>query len=555
MSNTQYSDFIALIEHSIRENWQRDALTDYGGETFRYRDVAVSIAKLHILFEQAGLQPGDRIGLYGRNSAHWGIAFLATITYGAVAVPILHDFSGEQAQNIIAHSAARLLFVGDNMISRLQPEAIPELVAVVRNSDYEVQYSRDESLAKMRDTINVHFGQHYPRDFGPEDLHYHRQSDGEALALINYTSGTTGHSKGVMLPYRSLWSNALCAQELCPETFLPGNCIVSMLPMAHMYGLMFELIAGLLVGMHTYYLLRAASPSVILAAFGDVRPHLAICVPLVMEKLLQKTVVPKLERPMLRTALRVPYLRARIMARVKEQMLGAFGGRVAQVVMGGAAFNPELEALLREIGFPYTIGYGTTETGPLITFTHASAFKMGTCGRVAPRMEMHIDSSNPREQVGEILVRGTNLMLGYYNDVAATNAVVDAGGWYHTGDLGTIADDGSLTIRGRCKNMLLTPNGQNVYPEEVESRFAVLPCVKECCMVQRDNKFVMLVYPDFEAAEAKGLSHLDIIDLMERHRRDLNKHLNRYEQLSAIEVRDEEFEKTPKLSIKRYLYT
>lgn len=549
-----YVDFISLLEKSIRHNWNRNALSDYGGVSHRYSDVARKVAKLHILFKHAGIKPGDRIAIYGRNSAQWSMAFIASISYGAVAVPILHEFRGKQVHNIINHCGARLLFCGEQVWPQVDVNEIPGVAGVISIADYSLLSSRSDSLKEARENLNAYYGKEYPRDFGPADLKYHPQPDGEALALINYTSGTTGYSKGVELPYRSLWSNSLTAQELAPETFQPGNCIVAILPSAHMYGLMFELVAGFLVGMHTYYLTRVPSPRIIFQAFGEVKPHIAICVPLVMEKILQQGVVPKLKRPALRAALYIPVARERVMGRIKEQLIAAFGGRIHQVVMGGAAFNPKLEKLLHETGFPYTIGYGTTETGPLVTFEHASTFILGTCGRVAPRMELRIDSANPHLEVGEVLVRGTNLMLGYYNNPEATAAVIDKQGWYHTGDLGLLSPENHLIIKGRIKNMLLTPNGQNVYPEEVESVFGALPLVSECLMVQRDDKFVMLVYPDYIVAEHQGLTRLAIENLMERHRRNVNDYLNRYEQLSAVELREEEFEKTPKKSIKRFLY-
>ena len=549
-----YTDFVSLVEKSIRHNWNRYALTDYGGVSHRYSDVARKVAKLHILFRQAGIEPGDRIALYGRNSSQWAMAFIATITYGGVAVPILHEFNGQQAHNIICHSQTRILFCDERAWAEIKSEEITEVVGIINIADYSLYHSRSEALTEARENLNAYYGKQFPRDFGPADVNYRPQPDGEALALINYTSGTTGYSKGVELPYRSLWSNALTAQELDPETFKPGHCIVAILPSAHMYGLMFELIAGFLVGMHTYYLTRVPSPRIIFQAFGEVKPHIAICVPLVMEKILQQGVVPKLQRPAIRAVLHLPLARARVMERIKEQLLGAFGGRIHQVVMGGAAFNPKLEKLLSETGFPYTIGYGTTETGPLITFEHARSFRRGTCGHAASRMELRIDSANPHLEVGEILVRGDNVMLGYHNNPEATAAVIDQQGWFHTGDLGLLDTDDNLIIKGRSKNMLLTPNGQNVYPEEAESVFGALPLVSECLMVQRDDKFVMLVYPDYTAAERQGLTRLAIENLMERHRHNVNEHLNRYEQLSAVELREEEFEKTPKKSIKRFLY-
>lgn len=554
MSMANYTDFIALIETSIKKNWDIDALTDFEGATYRYNDVARIIEKLHIYLEYAGVQPGDRVALYGRNSSHWAITMLGILTYGAVAVPILHEFSGEQAHNIVNHSGARLLFSGNQVYVRLNPEAMPEVQGIFLLDDFTLPVSRNQALAEAAENINAFYGRKYPKYFRKEHVSYRPQPDGEALALINYTSGTTGQSKGVMIPYRSLWSNAVCAQEKIPSVFQPGNRIVAILPAAHMYGLMFEFLAGFLAGMHTHYLTRVPSPRVIVKAFGDVKPHLAICVPLVVEKLLRKGVMPKLETPMMKAAMYLPYARKKILERVRQQLVGAFGGNIKEVVMGGAAFAPELEDFLHETGFPYTIGYGTTETGPLVTYESAAAFRPHSCGKAAPRMEIRIDSQNPTLEVGEILVKGANVMLGYYRNPEATAEAIDQGGWYHTGDLGLLDEEGNLFIRGRSKNMLLTSNGQNVYPEEVEARMNALPLVSECVMVQKDGAFYMLVHPDQEAVDSQGLNRKAVEDLMEQNRRTLNAQSNKYEQIKGIRIYDKEFEKTPKKSIKRYLY-
>lgn len=553
-TSMEYVDFVSLIEKSIKDNWDLDALTDYEGVTLQYKDVARKIEKLHILFEHAGIKPGDRIALYGRNTAHWAVAYMATMTYGAVLVPILHEFKGEQAHNIVNHSGARLLFVGDQVWPNLNADEMPNLEGIINNPDFSLLVCRSEKLNEARETLNALYGQKYPKYFRKEHVSYHLQPDGEALALINYTSGTTGNSKGVMVPYRALWSNLQFGYEVLPKVLARGNRVISMLPAAHMYGMAFEFLCEFIAGMHIYYLTRIPSPKIIFKAFGEVKPHLVVAVPLIIEKILRKSVLPKMETMSMKMLLKLPVVQQKILDKVREQLINAFGGNIYEVIMGGAAFNSELEEFLHKTGFPYTVGYGTTETAPIIAYEDWHNFKPGSCGKAAPRMEVRINSANPQLEVGEILTRGANVMLGYYKNEEATNQVIDAQGWYHTGDLGVIDLEGNIFIKGRSKNMLLTPNGQNVFPEEVEDKMNTLPLVSECIMIQKNDKFYMLVHPDMEEAERLGMNRQAIEALMEQNRKDLNLAINNYEQIVGIRIYEEEFEKTPKRSIKRYLY-
>lgn len=558
MSNTtiatEYVDFVSIIEKSIKDNWNLDALTDYEGITLQYNDVARKIEKLHILFEHAGIQPGDRIALYGRNTAHWAVAYLATMTYGAVVVPILHEFKGEQAHNIVNHSGSRLLFVGDQVWPNLNPDEMPELEGIINNPDFSLLVCRSEKLHDARENLNALYGQKYPKYFRPEHVSYRPQPDGEAMALINYTSGTTGNSKGVMVPYRALWSNVMFGYEVLPKVLYRGNRVISMLPAAHMYGMAFEFLCEFCAGMHIYYLTRIPSPKIIFKAFGEVKPHLVVAVPLIIEKILRKSVIPKMETMSMKMLLKLPVVQQKILDKVREQLINAFGGNIYEVIMGGAAFNSELEQFLHKTGFPYTVGYGTTETAPIISYEDWKEFKPGSCGKPAPRMDVKINSANPQLEIGEILTRGDNVMLGYYKNEEATKQAIDPQGWYHTGDLGVMDAEGNIFIKGRSKNMLLTPNGQNVFPEEVEDKMSTMPLVSECIMIQKNDKFYMLVHPDMEEAERLGMNMSAIEALMEQNRKDLNVAINNYEQIQGIRIYEEEFEKTPKRSIKRYLY-
>lgn len=544
--------FIAFVEKSIKENWDLDALTDYKGATLQYKDVARKIEKLHILLAESSIKPGDKVAVCGRNSSHWGVAFLAILTYGAVAVPILHEFKADNIHNIVNHSEARLLFVGDMVWEALNEAEMPLLEGIILMTDFTLLVCRSKQLEYAREHLNELFGKKFPRNFRREHVAY-RRDEPEELAVINYTSGTTSFSKGVMLPYRSLWSNTQFAFEVLP--LKPGDRVVSMLPMAHMYGLAFEFLYEFASGCHVFFLTRMPSPKIIFQAFSEVKPHIVIAVPLIIEKIIKKNVLPKLETLKMKMLLKVPIINDKIKAAVREQMIKGFGGNFYEVIVGGAAFNQEVEKLLKSIDFPYTVGYGMTECGPIICYEDWKRFRMGSCGKAAPRMEVRIDSPDPQHIVGEILTRGDNVMLGYYKNEEATKQIFDADGWLHTGDLGIMDEEGNVTIKGRSKNLLLGPSGQNIYPEEIEEKLNNLPYVAESIVIQQnDNKLAALIYPDFDEAYAQGMSNKDIEVAMEENRVTLNSELPAYSQISRIKIYPEEFEKTPKKSIKRFLY-
>lgn len=544
--------FIALIERAIKEYWDSDALTDYKGATLQYKDVARKIEKLHILFEESGVKKGDRIAICGRNSSQWGAAFLAILTYGAVAVPVLHEFKAENIHYIVNHSDARLLLVGDMVWPELSEKEMPGLEGIIMLNDYSLLVSRTEKLTYAREHLNEMFGKKYPKNFRIEHVHYEPDQP-EQLALINYTSGTTSLSKGVMIPYRALWSNTQFAYDVLP--LHKGDRLVSMLPMAHMYGLAFEFIYEFCVGCHIFYLTRVPSPKIIFEAFSEVKPNIIIAVPLIIEKIIKKSVLPKLQTPAMQILLKVPIINDKIKNTVREQVIQAFGGNFYEIVVGGAAFNQDVEHFLKMINFPYTVGYGMTECAPIICYEDWKRFAPGSCGKAAPRMEVKIDSPDPQHIVGEILCRGMNVMLGYYKNEKATREALEPDGWLHTGDLGIIDKEGNVFIKGRSKNMLLGPSGQNIYPEEIEEKLNNLPFVNESIVIQKDNKLVGLVYPDFEEAAAQGFTgDEDIARIMEENRVALNAQIPSYAQVSRIKIFHEEFEKTPKKSIKRFLY-
>ena len=548
-----YSDFIGYIQETLTTNWDLDALTDYEGTTLQYKDVARKIEKLHILFENAGVKEGDKIALCGRNSANWAVAFLATLSYGAVAVPILHEFKAAQVHDIVNHSEARLLFVGDLVWPTLDAEAMPALEGIVYIPDYSLKVSRTEQLTQAREHLNEYFGRKYPKYFRKEHVQY-RSAGSEDLALINYTSGTTSNSKGVLIPYRALWSNVEFAREELGDKLKRGDHVISMLPLAHMYGMAFEFLFEFLLGCHIFYLTRVPSPKIIFKAFSEIKPHIVISVPLIIEKIIRKSVLPKLQTPSMKVLLKLPFINTKIREKVREQMVAAFGGRFYEIIVGGAAFNSEIEEFLHKIGFNFTVGYGATECAPIISYADWKEFKPGSCGKAAPRMEVKINSSDPQNVVGEILTRGANVMLGYFKNPEATAAVLDKDGWYHTGDLGIIDEDGYIYIKGRSKNMLLGASGQNIYPEEIEDKLNTLPYVSECVVIQKGEKLYGLVFPDFDEAEKAGLDEAGLRAAMEQNRKDLNVMVASYEQLSGIRIMQEEFEKTPKRSIKRFLY-
>ena len=546
--------FNAIIQQSIIDHWNADALTDYKGATLQYHDVARKIEKLHILFENSGVQRGDKIALCGRNSSQWAVAFLATLTYGAVAVPILHEFNAEQIHNIVNHSEAKLLFVGDHVVTVINPDEMPGLEGIINNPDYSLHVSRSEKLTYAREHLNELYGKKFPKYFRKEPVNYYTEQSPDELALINYTSGTTGFSKGVMVPYRALWSNYDFAVNVLGKRIKEGDRIISILPMAHMYGMAFEFIFEFLYGCHVYYLSRIPSPAIIAEAFASIKPVIIIAVPLVIEKIIRKKVFPKIQTNVMRLLMQMPVVNLKVHEKICEQVVNAFGGQFYEIIIGGAAFNQEVEQFLKKINFPYTVGYGATECAPIICYSDWHTFAPGSCGRAALHMEVKIDSSNPRIVPGEILTRGLNVMLGYYKNEEATRQALDKDGWYHTGDLGLMDEHGNVFIKGRSKNMLLGSNGQNIYPEEIEDKVNSMALVVESVVVQRAEKLVALVYPDYDEARKMGFTDEDIRGVMEQNRAQLNQLLPAYAKLTDIEIRTEEFEKTPKKSIKRYLY-
>ena len=550
----QIPSFNALIQKSVIDNWDLDALTDYKGQTLQFHDVARKIEKVHILFENSGIQKGDKIALCGRNSSQWAVAFLATLTYGAIAVPILHEFNAKQIHNIVNHSEARLLFVGDHVATIIDPQAMPTLEGIINNPDYSLMISRTDKLTYAREHLNELYGKKYPKYFRKEHVNYYIEQSPDELAVINYTSGTTGFSKGVMIPYRALWSNYDFACDVLGKTIKAGDKVISMLPMAHMYGMAFEFIFEFLHGCHVYYLNRVPSPAIIAQALAEIKPVIVIAVPLIIEKIIRKKVFPKIQNNRMRLLLQMPVISKKVREMICQEVLKAFGGKMYEVIIGGAALNQEVERFLKRIDFPYTVGYGATECAPIICYSDWKTFAQGSCGRAALHQQVEIDSPDPRRIPGEILTKGPNVMLGYYKNQEATEETIDRNGWYHTGDLGTMDVHGNVFINGRSKNMLLGPNGQNIYPEEIEDKLNSMTMVVESIVVQRDNKLVALVYPDFDEAKGMNFSTDDIKNVMEQNRNGLNEMLPAYEKISEIIIQKEEFEKTPKKSIKRYLY-
>ena len=546
--------FNFLIEQSIIKNWDQDALTDYKGATLQFHDVARKIEKLHIVFENSGLMPGDKVALCGRNSSHWAVAFLAVLTYGAVAVPIQHEFTPDQIYNIVNHSDSKLLFVGDVVATTIDADQMPSLEGVVYLPDFSLVVSRSEKLTYAREHLNEMFGHKYPKYFRKEHVNYYKDQSPDELALINYTSGTTGFSKGVMLPYRALWGNLDFVLDVLGPHIKSGSNIVSILPMAHMYGMMVEFLFGFVNGNHLFYLTRLPSPSLIAEAFAQVKPSLIVAVPMIVEKIVRKMIMPVVQSNRVRLLLNMPVVNKKVKANIRDMVADVFGGNAYEVITGGAALNQEIEAFLRDIEFPITVGYGTTETAPLITFSDYKDFVPGSCGLPVKHMEVRIDSDDPQNTPGEVMARGMNTMLGYYKNEEATRAVLDADGWYHTGDLGTMSADGHVFIRGRIKNMLLGSNGQNVYPEEIEDKLNSMAYVNESLIVQKGDKLIGLVHPDYDEAKAMDFSEDDLESIMEQNRLKLNEQLPPFCKISELRLHEDEFVKTPKKSIKRYLY-
>lgn len=542
--------FNAYIENSIRENWELTALSDFKGVSYNYKDIARKIEKMRILMEAAGVKKGDKIAICGRNSSHWAVAFFATLTYGAVVVPILHEFKPDNIHHIVNHSESKLLFVGDVVYENIDKSKMPGLTGIILINDFSVLHSRSKKLIDAREHLNQYFGDKYPERFRREDVSYHKDSPDE-LALINYTSGSTGFSKGVMLPYRSLWTNLkFCYDNM---TYInPGDQVVSMLPMAHMYGLMVELCNCFAKGCHIHFLTRIPSPKIILDAFAEVKPRVVISVPLIIEKIVRGKVFPLLEKPLMQLMMKIPFLNTQLQQQIRAKLEEAFGGNMQEIIIGGAALNHEIELFLHKIGFPFTIGYGMTECAPLISYAPWQKARLGSCGKVIDRTEARIDSADPQNIVGELHVKGDSVMLGYYKNQEATDAVLKDG-WLNTGDLAVLDKDNYIYLKGRSKSMILGPSGQNIYPEEIEARINNLPYVNESIVIEQNGKLVALIYPDFENAEKQGLAS-SIEELMEENRIAVNKNLPGYSQITKIKLFYEEFEKTPKRSIKRYLY-
>ncbi len=547
--------FNQLIQDSIINHWDNDALTDYKGATLQYHDVARKIEKLHIMFESSGIEKGDKIALCGRNSSAWAAAFLAVLTYGAVAVPILHEFTPDQVHNIVNHSEARLLFVGDVVATQIDATKMPNLEGIIYIPDYSLVLSRTDKLTYAREHLNEMFGHKYPKFFRKEHIHYYIDENPEELALINYTSGTTGFSKGVMIPYRALWSNVDFGRHVLGAHIKVGDSIISILPMAHMYGMAFEFLFEFIKGCHIFYLTRIPSPAIIAAAFADIKPVVIISVPLIIEKIIRKKVFPKIQDPKMKLLLKMPGINNKVYDKICAQVTQAFGGNFYEVIIGGAAFSQEVERFLHRVGFHYTVGYGATECAPIIGYEDYKNFAPGSCGKAALHMQVKILSADPQNVPGEIICKGPNVMLGYYKNEEATKASIDNDGWFHTGDLGTMDAEGNIFIKGRSKNMLLGSNGQNIYPEEIEDKLNSMSLVSESVVIQEGNTLVGLVFPDYDTAQAMGLNKDDLKDVMEQNRKELNTVLPAYCHLSEIRIHEEEFEKTPKRSIKRFLYT
>ena len=542
--------FIALIEQSIKTNWYLNALTDYKGITLQYRDVARKIEKIHILLENAGIEKGDKIAICGRNSAHWTVTYLAVITYGAVVVPILHEFKADQVHNIVNHSEARLLFVGDQIWENLNEAAMPHLEGIIELKDFGVPVSRSEKLAYARDHLNEIFGHKFPCRFRPDDISYEKEKS-EDLAIINYTSGTTGYSKGVMLPYRSILSNVIYCKE---KIGLKAGDSVPSCYAGTRTGMTFDFLYGFTAGAHLWFLTRMPSPKIIAESFAEIRPRVIACVPLIVEKIFKKNILLKVDNKLGKLLLHVPIISDKIKELIKQKAMEVFGGNFIEIIIGGAPFNAEVEAFLKMIDFPYTIAYGMTECGPIICHSHWTELKLASCGKVAARMEAKVLSPNPSAIAGELVCRGANLMLGYYKNEEATRQVIDTEGWLHTGDMATIDEDGNVFIKGRCKNLLLTSSGQNIYPEEIESKLNNMPYVSESLIILQQDKLVGLIYPDSDDAFAHGLSQSDLVRVMEENRLELNKQLPAFSQIARFKLYPEEFEKTAKKSIKRFLY-
>ena len=541
-----------LFQESFRKNWDRPAISNYQGITLHYRDVARRIEKMHIMFEECGLQKGDKVALCSRNQANWAVAFLSAMTYGAVPVPLLHEFKSSNIHHLVNHSEAKILFVDDVIWEGLSEGEMPDLHAIIQVNTFKLLYARDEKIVAAREHLNELFGRKYPNVFTSDDLNYYEDSEDE-LAVINYTSGTSGFSKGVMIPYRAILSNIEFASKV-----LPGlnntKSVVSMLPSAHMYGLMFELLYELSVGAHVHFLSRVPSPKIIMQALAEVKPYVIIAVPLVIEKIYKTKVKPILEKEGIKVLMKLPVLNQVVMNKIRTELVNAFGGDFYEVIIGGAAFNKEIEAFFKKINFPFTVGYGMTECAPIITYDDWKEEKLYSCGKAAPNMEVRIASADPVNIPGEIQIKGKNVFLGYFKNEEATADVLTEDGWFRTGDMGVLDAEGSLFIKGRTKCMILGPSGQNIYPEEVETVINSQPYVVDSLVVEDNGGLTALIYPDFQQGARDGMNQEAFVKYMEGTLAELNKELPNYAKLKKIEVMSEDFERTPKKSIKRYLY-
>ena len=546
----EFTSLNKLIEQSFKKNWDRPALSNYQGITLRYSDVARRIAKLQIAFEQCGLVKGDKVAICSRNQANWGVSFLAALTYGAVPVPILHEFKPGNIHYLVNHSEAKVLFVDDVIWEGLSSDEMPDLQVIVQINTFKFLYAKNEELSNVREHLNESFGRKYPNCFGPDDLDYYTDSADE-LALINYTSGTSGFSKGVMIPYRALLSNVMFARKVEPQMTANSN-VVAMLPSAHMYGMMFEFLFEMTLGAHVHFLTRVPSPKIIMQAFSEIKPEVIIAVPLIIEKIYKSKLKPVLDKN--KIFFRIPILDKVILKKIRTELINTFGGSFEEVILGGAAFNPEVEAFFKKISFPYTVGYGMTECAPIIGYVHWDKTRLGSCGQVAPNMELRIDSDDPENIPGEVQVRGANVFLGYYKNEDATAKSFTEDGWFRTGDMGIIDEDGYLYLRGRSKCMILGPSGQNIYPEELEAVINNVTYVVDSLVVEEDGGLTAIIYPDYHQGELDGMSRRQLEERLNKALPEINKEIPNYAKIKRLEFLPEDFERTPKRSIKRYLY-
>lgn len=548
----EFTSVNKIFENSFKKNWDRPAISNYHGETLHFKDVARRVEKLHIMFEECGLQKGDKVAICSRNQANWAVTFLAILTHGAVPVPLLHEFKSANIHHLVNHSEAKILFVDEVIWEGLSETEMPDLHAIIQVNNFRILYAKDESIVEAKAHLNELFGRKYPEAFTPDCINYYEDTADE-LAVINYTSGTSGFSKGVMIPYRAIFSNIEFAKKVLPQLNNTSR-VVSMLPCAHMYGLMFEVLYELSAGCHVHFLSRLPSPKIIMQALAEVKPNIVIAVPLVIEKIYKSKVKPVLEKEGIKFLMKVPGLNQVVLNKVRNELINAFGGEFIEVIIGGAAFNKEVEAFFKRMNFPFTVGYGMTECAPIITYDDWKVEKLYSCGKAAPNMEVRIESKDPANIPGEIQVKGANVFLGYFKNEEATAEVFTEDGWFRTGDMGILDADGSLFIKGRTKCMILGPSGQNIYPEEVETVINSQPYVVDSLVVEDNGGLTALIYPDFQQGEKDGMSQEAFVKYMEGTLGELNQELPNYAKLKKIEVMSEDFERTPKKSIKRYLY-